>query len=68
MGDNSEADIRDTAGIQLAALKSSSTNVRIEVLRKLLHAIQDPGESFVLPDRRMKTNPSQPRILMQSQR
>ncbi|KIV90709.1 hypothetical protein PV10_05335 [Exophiala mesophila] len=40
MGDISQADVDTVAAIDLSILKSSSTNGRIEALRKLLHAIQ----------------------------
>jgi hypothetical protein len=43
MGDSSELGAPDGLETQLAALKSSSTNLRIEALRKLLHEIQGTG-------------------------
>lgn len=49
MGDNSESGTPDTVEAQIAALKSSSTNIRLDSLRKLLHIIQSDGT----------TNPSQ---------
>lgn len=43
MGDISESGAPETSESRLAALRSSSTNVRIEVLRKLLNEIQNTG-------------------------
>lgn len=48
MGDNSEPGAPETLESQSAALLSSSTNLRIETLRKLLHEIQDPGAVTVI--------------------
>ena len=47
MGDSSEKGSPESLETQLLALKSSSTNLRIEALRKLQHAIQD-GKANVL--------------------
>lgn len=43
MGDISESNGPETLDDQLSALKSSSTNLRIEALRKLQHEIQNAG-------------------------
>ncbi|KAL6242628.1 translational activator of GCN4 [Rhinocladiella similis] len=40
MGDISQSDSSEALGAQIAALKTSSTNLRTEALRKLLHEIQ----------------------------
>ncbi|OCT54850.1 Translational activator gcn1 [Cladophialophora carrionii] len=46
MGDISEQGSPDTLDAQLVALNSSSTNIRIEALRKLQHAIQADGDTI----------------------
>ena len=45
MGDSSEQGTSETPESELVALKSSSTNLRVEGLRKLQRAIQDTGEA-----------------------
>lgn len=43
MGDSAESGPPEILEPQTAKIKSSSTNVRIEALRKLLHTIQGVG-------------------------
>ncbi|KAI1626877.1 elongation factor EF-3 [Exophiala viscosa] len=50
MGDSSESGAPDSWETQLAALKSSSTILRIDTLRKLLQEIQGSGEQSNSPD------------------
>jgi hypothetical protein len=50
MGDNSDPSPPDVLESQVAALKSSSTNLRTEVLRKLLHEIQGSGALTAIPE------------------
>ena len=44
MGDSSEQSSPETTYAQLTALKSSSTNIRIEALRKLQQTIESAGK------------------------
>ncbi len=48
MGDSSEQGGPYSLHAQLLALKSSSTNLRIEALRKLQHAIEGAGTATTL--------------------
>lgn len=47
MGDSAESGPPELSENQTAKLKSSSTNVRIEALRKLLHTVQGVGTSLI---------------------
>jgi hypothetical protein len=47
MGDSAEPGSPETLDSQITRLKSSSTNIRIEALRKLLHTLQGFGMTGV---------------------
>lgn len=48
MGDNAQPGSPETLDSQITRLKSSSTNIRIEALRKLLHSVQGFGTTAAI--------------------